>query len=307
MHLHHLEAFVTVVECGTVTDAAQKLHIAQPALSRYIHHLERELGQTLFAHHGRRLHLTPFGQWAYGKARHIIDETVIFRRGNTSHNLHLGASLTTLTTFLPEAIRLFRELSLTTELHIETGLSADIFDLVGSGRVEVGLVSDAKPRAYYRVIPLFTDPLWVLCPSDHPWPKADVISVQQLEGHPLILMTPRTLLRTDLDALFRSHAVIPDIRMEVDNVEVIQRMVSAGLGSTILPRSVCLEATQHSGWHALPLKEALPSSLPSPQLMRTFGAITLHTDISPVANMWIELCRQLATRFQENNIYTPVL
>lgn len=307
MQFHHLEAFVAVVECGTVTEAAQKLRIAQPALSRYIHHLERELGHTLFDHHGRRLHLTPFGQWAYDKARHILDETDVFRKGNTGQSLHLGASLTTLTAFLPEAIRLFREMSPVTELHIETGLSADVFDLVGSGRVEVGLVSDAKPRAYYRVIPLFTDPLWVLYPPDHSWPAADMISVEQLDGCPLILMTPRTLLRTDLDALFRSYAVVPDLRMEVDNVEVIQRMVSAGLGSTILPRSVCLEATQHSGWQALPLKETLVSSLPSPQLMRTFGAITLHADISPVAALWIELCVQLARRFQDNDIYVPTL
>ncbi len=306
MQLHQLEAFVTVVECGTVTDAAQKLHIAQPALSRYIRRLEQELGQTLFDHHGHRLHLTSFGEWAYNKARHILDEASVFRRGNTGQNLHLGASLTTLTTFLPEVIRLFRDRSPTTELHIETGLSAEIFDLVGSGRVEVGLVSDAKPRAYYRVIPLFTDPLWVLCPDDHCWSKTEVISVQQLDGQPLILMTPRTLLRIDLDALFRSHGVVPDIRMEVDNVEVIQRMVAAGLGSTILPRSVCLEATKHSRWIALPLKEALSSSL-SPQVMRTFGFITLDTDITPTANIWIELCIDLASRYQEKRSNVPTL
>ena len=65
MQFHHIEAFVTVVECGTVTEASNRLRIAQPALARYIHTGERELGQPLFDHHGRRLHLTPFGQWAY--------------------------------------------------------------------------------------------------------------------------------------------------------------------------------------------------------------------------------------------------
>ena len=307
MQLQHLEAFVTVVDCDTVTDAAQKLHIAQPALSRYIHNLEQELGQTLFDHHGRRLHLTPFGQWTYDKVRHILDEASVFRHGNMGQSWHLGASLTTLTTFLPEVIHLFRDLSPETEIHIEAGLSADIFDLVGSGRVEVGLVSDANSQAYYHVISLFTDPLWGLCPADHSWPKTQVISVQQVDGQPLILMTPRTLLHTDLDALFRSHAVIPDICMEINNVEVIQQMVAAGLGCTILPRSVCREATHHSRWVALPLKEALSSSLPSPQLMRTLGVITLHTGITPGANIWINLCQELASRFQENDTCVPTL
>jgi DNA-binding transcriptional LysR family regulator len=269
-------------------------------LSRTIRRLEQELGQSLFHHQGRRLVLTPFGQWAYAKARQILDETAAFSRGYPAQHLRVGASLTTLTTFLPAVIRQFRELAPTTELHIETGLSAEIFELVGSGRVEVGVVSDAQPRPYFRVIPLFTDPLWVLAPVNHPWPHRQTLTVPDLAEHPLILMTTRTLLRADLDALFRSYGITPDLRLEVDNVEVIQRMVAAGLGVTILPRSVCLEAVQQGGWVAFPLADAVPSkTAQTARISRTFGAITLHAELSSHASQWLDLCVEFSNRFRE--------
>lgn len=298
MQLHHIEAFVTVVEYGTVTEASNRLRIAQPALSRYIHILERELGQPLFDHHGRRLHLTPFGQWAYDKARHILEETQSLANGRDGKSLNLGASLTTLTTFLPQAIRGFRERSPHSEIHVETGLSADIYELVGNGRVDVGLVSDARPRASYRVIPLFTDPLWVLCPTSSPFKDIESINLQHLHGQPMILMTSRTVLRADLDALFRSLHIIPDIRMEVDNVEVIQRMVATGLGATILPRSVCLEPGPLAGWRAIPLAGPEFFTPKSRGLSRTFGLITLLAEPAPIVETWIDLCVDLAKKFQ---------
>lgn len=306
MQLNQLEAFVAVVDCGTVTEAAQRLHIAQPALSRSIRKLEHELGHRLFDHQGRRLCLTPFGHRAYDKARHILEEARMMTQGDNTSRLYLGASLTTLTTFLPEAIRIFREVSPATELHVDTGLSADVFDQVGTGRVEIGLVSDAQARPYFRVIPLFTDPLWVLYPPNSPWARADAIAIEQLNGEPLILMTPRTILRIDLDALFHACAVVPDIRMEVDNVDIIQRMVSVGLGATILPRSVCLAASHERGWHAAPLLNPSVAD-PSSRLTRTFGLITLHTDPSPLAQIWIDVCMNLAERFQNAEVYRPTL
>ncbi len=296
MKFHYLEAFVSIVEWGTVTEASQRLHIAQPALSRYIHNLEKELGHTLFDHQNGRLHVTPFGQRVYPMARHILDEVQLFNHGKIDQRLSIGASLTTLTTFLPKAIRIFRETFSTTDIHVETGMSSDIYDLVGSGRVEIGIVSDAKNRAYFRVIPLFTDPLWVLCPLENDWQVGSSISIKQLGNCPLILMTTRTMLRNDLEALFRSHEVIPNIRMEVDNVDIIQRMVSAGLGITILPRSVCLDAAQHVDWRAIPLEDTLPST-PDSQLNRTFGIITLNAEISQIARSWIDLCLNLAKHF----------
>lgn len=292
---------MSIVECGTVTEASKRLRVAQPALSRYIHNMEKELGHTLFDHQGGRLHVTSFGRRIYPMARHILDEVHLFSSGNIDQRLSVGASLTTIKTFLPKAITLFRETFANTDIHVETGMSSDIYDLVGNGRVEIGIVSDAKERAYFRVIPLFTDPLWVLCPPDHDWKIYSSISIQQLGKYPLILMTTRTTLRNDLEALFRSHEVIPNIRMEVDNVEIIQRMVSSGLGITVLPRSVCLDTLPRTEWCTIPLKNVL-SSTPNTQLSRTFGIITLNTEISQIATAWIQLCIELAKNFQCPNV-----
>ena len=73
MDLRHTRTFVTVAELGTVSKAAQQLHVAQPALSRQITDLEQELGFRLFDRVGRRLVLTSEGQQFLGDCRGLLN------------------------------------------------------------------------------------------------------------------------------------------------------------------------------------------------------------------------------------------
>lgn len=297
MQLNQLAAFVAVVEQGTVIEAAEKLHIAQPAVSRYIRRLEDELGFPLFEHRGRQLRLTPFGRWAYERARRILEEASLLSRSQRLPALYVGASLLTLPTFLPRVIERFRQLASDVELHVETGLSGEVYESVAHGRIEVGMVSDAHARPHLRVVPLFTDHLWFLYPRAGSWSRREAVRVEELSQFPLVLMSPKTVIRAELDRLFRRHQVHPDIRMEVDNVDVIQRVVAAGLGATILPRSVCLPALHGDGWYAAPLIVGPEATEPLDGLSRTFGLITLDAAVSPLAEIWIELCKTVAAEF----------
>src|SRR5882757_9925691 len=84
MDLRHLRTFVTVAELGTVSKAALYLHIAQPALSRQISDLERELGLTLFDRVGRRLFLTGVGEQLLGKLPQPAGFRHLTRRAGTT-------------------------------------------------------------------------------------------------------------------------------------------------------------------------------------------------------------------------------
>src|SRR3984885_11114878 len=90
MNLRHARTFVTVAELGTVSKAALRLRIAQPALSRQIADLERELGLKLFDRVGRRLLLTGEGEQLLGDCRGLLnfagaigERAQLLRRGDT--------------------------------------------------------------------------------------------------------------------------------------------------------------------------------------------------------------------------------
>ena len=80
MDLKQLRTFVAVAELGTVSKAALRLHIAQPALSRQIIGLETELGLTLFDRVGGRLLLTGEGEQLLGSCRRLLGFKFIYRR-----------------------------------------------------------------------------------------------------------------------------------------------------------------------------------------------------------------------------------
>ena len=90
MNLRHARTFVTVAELGTVSKAALRLRIAQPALSRHISDLEEELGLKLFDRVGRRLRLTGEGEQLLGHCRGLLnyasavgEQAQLLRRGDT--------------------------------------------------------------------------------------------------------------------------------------------------------------------------------------------------------------------------------
>ena len=98
MDLRHVRTFVTVAELGTVSKAAERLHIAQPALSRQISNLEQELGLKLFDRVGRRLVLTGEGEQLLGDCRRLLnyatalgERAQLLRRGDTG-TLKVAAS-----------------------------------------------------------------------------------------------------------------------------------------------------------------------------------------------------------------------
>ena len=98
MDLRHARTFVTVAEVGTVSKAAVRLHTAQPALSRQINNLERELGLKLFDRVGRRLVLTGEGEQLLGDCRSLlgcasalVERAQLLRRGDTG-TLKVAAS-----------------------------------------------------------------------------------------------------------------------------------------------------------------------------------------------------------------------
>ncbi|MEH7114712.1 LysR family transcriptional regulator [Neobacillus niacini] len=290
MNIETLRGLVKIVELGTLSRAAEALLIAQPALSRRINKLEQDLKQPIFVREGRYLKLTPFGHQVVSRARVILQNVDILRiigdENKSKPIIRIGASLTTISSFfLQQAISHFRNTMPNVDLVIQTGLSQDIYDFVLEGKIDIGFVSSPRNEPFVINQTLFVDRLWVICPNNHPLSNLSIISPKDLQEVPLITMTDRASLRQDLNSIFASNNVEMKVCMEIDNVGVMQTMVTAGLGVSIIPgsaRVILLNLT------AIPFIVSEPWLLE--KTLRPFSLIHLEKPLSPVIQSWINIC-----------------
>ncbi|MDK8183958.1 LysR family transcriptional regulator [Paenibacillus sp. UMB4589-SE434] len=238
-----LEAFATVVEHTSLNQAAKRLNISQPALSRQVSRLEEELNVELFARHGKRLELTRVGQMTYDFALDIRSRQLSFMKSITAYktegqtNVTIGASLTTLQTTLPLFVSMFKEQYPDAQLKAVTGKTHEIVSYVRNKKVDFGIVGDAIREQGLVSIPLLSDHLMLVLPSSHELTRVKDWTMSHLNGVPMLLFSNGTWYRKLIDDLFRRYRIMPDIRMEIDSFEAIGRLLATCEATALLPKS----------------------------------------------------------------------
>ncbi|MCG7410533.1 LysR family transcriptional regulator [Paenibacillus sp. ACRRX] len=238
-----LEAFATVVEHTSLNQAAKRLNISQPALSRQVSRLEEELNVELFARHGKRLELTRVGQMTYDFALDIRSRQLSFMKSITAYktegqtNVTIGASLTTLQTTLPLFVSMFKEQYPDAQLKAVTGKTHEIVSYVRDKKVDFGIVGDAIREQGLVSIPLLSDHLMLVLPSSHELTRVKDWTMSHLNGVPMLLFSNGTWYRKLIDDLFRRYRIMPDIRMEIDSFEAIGRLLATCEATALLPKS----------------------------------------------------------------------
>jgi len=288
--LEDLRMFAAVVEETSMNRAAERLNVTQPALSRRIARLERELGVTLFRRAGKRLELTAAGMLTYEHALELRRFHGDFLRrlqsldSREDASVVVGASLTTLQTTLPGVISALTEKHPHLEIKAVTGKSHEIVSMVKERKVDFGVVgsSDTKDPAVTSV-PLFDDHLMLVLPKASFTFEGRRLEMRDLNGLPMILFAPGTWYRSLIDDLFRRHGVKPDIRMEIDSFEASIRLAGAVRAATLLPKSYLRpQLLKDNGLYAADL----------PELTRTRRTTALvHVDpslLSPIVQLLIE-------------------
>ncbi|MDG0814628.1 LysR family transcriptional regulator [Cohnella rhizosphaerae] len=242
--LDDMRVFATVVEHSSLNRAAERLNVTQPALSRRIARLERELGVDLFRRVGKRLELTPAGQFTYDFALELrrfhgdyLQRLNAFKTAEAPVAT-IGASLTTLQTTLPELITAMTEKHPNLEIKAVTGKTHEIATFVKERKVDFGLVaSSVEDDPSITSTPLFDDTVVLVLPRSHFIVERTQLSMSDLNGLPMILFAPGTWYRNLTDELFRQYGVKPDVRMEIDSFEAIVRLLGASRAGTMLPKS----------------------------------------------------------------------
>ena len=189
MELEQLRQLVEVERCGTISAAAEELHITQPALSRSIRRLERDLGQELFDRGHNSVRLNAAGNLAVSHAKRILADVRLMR--DDFDELSQRERTITIASVAPAPN--WRLTAMVVERYPGTILAPQ---LMGEAQAQTALANrDAdlailrKPIALPTVhsIPLMTEDLLVLVPEGHPLAERKVVSFADLDGEPFLL------------------------------------------------------------------------------------------------------------------------
>lgn len=248
MDLRHARTFVTVAELGTVSKAAQHLHIAQPALSRQIGDLEEELGLRLFDRVGRRLMLTGEGEQLLGDCRALLSSEAAVKEH--AQQLHRGNSGLLKVAAAPQIIegavagflqRYAQHYPLVQVKLVETLGWPDVVDRLERGDVHLGLnlMGAAQPTdRRFANYPLEPVDLLAACRSATPFANAGKVEVAGLATHPLLLLDSSYAFRRKFDAACRLAGLQPKIAYESRTPHTLLAMAESGHGVAIIPSSL---------------------------------------------------------------------
>ncbi|MFB6364170.1 LysR family transcriptional regulator [Paenibacillus elgii] len=267
MDLRQLRYFLAIVKEGQITRAAKTLNMEQPPLSRQLKLMEEELGVTLFDRDGKRLRLTHAGELLRQKAESLLHQfnesmqEVKELDESVQGVLSIGAVVSCIS-LLPKRIETFREKYPEVTFRIWEGDHFLLGEQLEKRSVELivaRLPFEASSESQsYAVRPLPSDPFVVVIPGKWlPDPAQETIRLQELADFPfLTLKTDRTTGMHDrVVTECRRHGFEPRIICECSSVAVIIAMVAAGLGATVLPKSV-MTAFPLPSIRTLPLADA---------------------------------------------------
>jgi DNA-binding transcriptional LysR family regulator len=251
MDVRQLEMFKAVAEEGSFTQAAQRLHVSQSAISRQVKLLEEELQGKLLHRGARRVTLTHAGELLLRMSIRVqqdmaevisqISETHELRRGT----LTLAGGMTVCMLILPRLLRKYRSLYKHVDLRVVSGSSEEVAGMLRNHEVDLALLTLPIVARDLEVLPVLKEELVVVTSPGHPLSKSRVVDAAELGRYPLIVYEPGSNTRKVIDSFFTLNNIPMEIAMETENVEIIKAMVAAGLGITLVPyMAIAREAKQ---------------------------------------------------------------
>ena len=246
MNFQQLEYFLTVAEVGYITEAAQKLYIAQPALSRSLQRLERELGVVLFVRSTRGLQLTDAGKVLHQKGNLLLknyaDMLSLVREAETGAQgtVRIGTRYTTVP-LLSSKINSIKNKYSSVEFRIVQEDPDELIELLRKGKVDIILLPHLYDDPAFSVIPLEPDPLvLVVNPTLDPVPQRDSIPVKMLENIPFCMMRSGDFYGYNeiLVAECQRNGFNPRIFCQCNSAATVMILAAQGLGLSYQPKMV---------------------------------------------------------------------
>ncbi|MCX2781464.1 LysR family transcriptional regulator [Microbulbifer thermotolerans] len=245
MEIQWLKAFLATAEQGSVSEAAEQLHLTQPAVSKRLAALEQQLDTPLFDRIGRRLRLTDAGRTLLPRARHILNEVSDAERELRALGSHVSGSLRIATSHhvglhhLPPVLKTFSARYPDVALDIDFLDSEQAYEALAAGEYELAVVTLALkdyPNLEARVI--WPDPCVVVAAPDHPLAQMPVLDIADLARYPAILPDLNTYTGRLIKREFDARGLKLTAKLATNYLETIKMMAGVGLGWSVLPRTL---------------------------------------------------------------------
>ena len=267
MELRQLRYFVAVAEDLHFRRAAERLHVAQPAVSEQVRKLELDLGVQLFERTHRSVSLTDAGVALLDEARRVLRQTEVARqaaRGATERaamRLRVGYLPDALPVAVPRALRQLAASLPALQVDLESAPAWRLVDDVRRGRLDAAITSLPAPTNGLRSLPLGEQRAVVALPAMHPHAIEPEIAIARLAPERIVLLPydANPAFRNAVVALFHAEGLAPRlIDVGEPRVEHALLAVVAGTGPAILPESV-IERYATPGVRFVPLADARAS------------------------------------------------
>ena len=266
MELRHLRYFVAVAEELHFRRAAERLHVAQPAVSEQVRKLEEELGVRLLERTQRSVSLTDAGAAMLEEARRVLHQAeraiAVARdaRDFAGNRLRVGYLADSLPPMVPRALQQLQKRMPNTRVSLETGAARNLIEDVRAGRLDAALVSLPAPTAGLERTLLGPQSAVVAMPVMHRHATEDAIDLARLAPERIVLL-PREVNPAFYDgvlSLCRDFGLSPALAHTLEpRVELAMLAVAAGNGLAILPESVA-DSVSVPGVRLVPLTAEQP-------------------------------------------------
>jgi len=264
MDVVQLKTLIHVAELGSLSKASDRLHVAQPALSRQIRQLEKELGVYLFERHGRGMEITAAGLEVLERATRIMDELESIRtsvaggRAAFRGMVAIGTTPTTAEIVTVPLVQRIRDTHPDLSIRFSSAFSGYLLDWLQRGELELAISYDPQPLHTLRIEPVMMENLVLVGPPEARLNLDTVVPFAELANEQMVLPSPRHGLRKIMDqcALERGFKITTSV--EADSFGAMIDLVRHGFGYTALPLASIYSRLDDGSLCAAPLVDPTP-------------------------------------------------
>ncbi|MBN1382642.1 MAG: LysR family transcriptional regulator [Deltaproteobacteria bacterium] len=242
--IQQLEILIELVEAGSFTQAARRIYLSQPTLTKHIKNLEEMIEFPVVIRTRGGVSLTPEGRILYDHARRICrlrddaHDKILKLKDQDRGDIFVCASNIPSTYILPRLLGGFQKLYPRIRIQIQVGDSEEALQMVLTGQSEIGFVGKEPHEKRLNVEPLWTDQLVLAAPADHEWQKVPAITLTELAKVPFIIRERGSGTRETLDIYLQKNAGVNlsdfTVVCEMGSSEAVKEAVIAGVGVSIL-------------------------------------------------------------------------
>lgn len=260
MEIRDLRSIIGIAETGSLSAAARKLNLTQPALSASLRRLEDELGVKLVTRHSRGSVLSEEGKYVLERAYSICNDvadlaSVVENLAiEPSGKVHLGLPTTVAGGIIPELYLEMEARYPHVKLHIVEAMSGVLAELLQLGRLDLAVLFDVQPMPGLRSEPILKERHYLLVSPKHALAYQPSIRLEEVAGIGLVLPSSQNSIRQYLESKCAEEGVALNVTGDIDSLPGLINLVRAGY-STILPLYVVRDAMRDGSIVAIEIRE----------------------------------------------------